>query len=101
MRARWYESAFGAAALDEQLALQVDGGLLELIEALKLELLPNVLLRQMGTLFDNLSLLLVQPVVEAWARRLMMVAKWLFGPLEATFFGQALSILLHHGVLHA
>ena len=78
------EGAFGAAALDKQLSLQVDCGFLELVKAFELEPLPDLLLRQMGTLFNDLSLFLVQPVVEARTGGLMMVSKRLFGPLKPT-----------------
>ena len=79
------EGAFGAAPLDKQLSLQVDCGFLELVKAFELEPLPDLLLRQVGTLFNDLTLFLVQSVVETRARGLMMVSKWLLGPLKPTF----------------
>ena len=80
----WQQGALWTAALDQKLALKIDRGLLKLIEAFELKLLPNLLLRQHGTLFDDFTLLLVQTVVEPWARCLMVISERLLRSLKST-----------------
>lgn len=56
------ERALGAPVVEEHVALQVDCRLLQLVEPLLLQLLPDLLLAQVGRLVYQVSLLPVQDV---------------------------------------
>ena len=62
MLAGWLQRALRTPVVYEHVALQVDRSLLELVESLLLQLLPDLLLTQIRSLVNQISLLSVQDV---------------------------------------